>query len=229
MCAKDTEIVLKSCILCIHAKANGNHLIRASKCCCTNNNSNHNHNTSTLFRNTASELGWHVNKQGKRCSPGSWLPHGFNEGSIHIHNPMHYLHWSARSLTPNKLSFSSWWGRWERGGALPKLTLTAMGVFDLRGLTFHSAQSNFHSILSYHLSPSRKPIRSQERCHWSLPGPDRLQSECTYLLWSVACLCLPCHVRAAHKHPSLYFTLIVVFLTPPCIRPSGPVNSSTPR
>lgn len=64
-------VVLKSCILCIHAKANGNHLIRASKCCRTNNNSNHNHNTGTLFRNTASELGWHVNKQGKRCSPGS--------------------------------------------------------------------------------------------------------------------------------------------------------------
>lgn len=127
VCAKDTEIVLKSCILCIHAKANGNHLIRASKCCRTNNNSNHNHNTGTLFRNTASELGWHVNKQGKRCSPGSWLPHGFNEGSIHIHNPMHYLHWSACSLTPNKLSFSGWWGRWERGGAFPKLTLTAMG------------------------------------------------------------------------------------------------------
>lgn len=52
---------------------------------------------TTLFRNTASESGWHVSKQGARRSPGRWLPRGPNECSIHIHDPLHYLHRSTCS------------------------------------------------------------------------------------------------------------------------------------
>lgn len=59
--AGDTEFVPKSRVLCIHAKASGNHLIRASKCHCTKSTSDH---SITL----ASELGRHVNKQGASCS-----------------------------------------------------------------------------------------------------------------------------------------------------------------
>ena len=72
VCARDTEFVPKSPILCTYAEAaNRNHLIRASECYHANNNSIRNHNTGVLFQNMASELGWHVNKQGSRYSPGS--------------------------------------------------------------------------------------------------------------------------------------------------------------
>lgn len=39
------------------------------------------------------------------------------ECSIHIHNPMHYLHGSACSLTPNRLSFPVAGKVGERWGA----------------------------------------------------------------------------------------------------------------
>lgn len=117
VCAGDTEIVPKPRILCIHAEGDGNHLIRASKCHRRNNNSNRNHNTGALFRNTAPELGWHVNKQGARRSPGSRHPRGFSECSIRIHKSMHYLHRPARSLTPNRLSSPVAGKTGERRGA----------------------------------------------------------------------------------------------------------------
>ena len=88
-----------------------------------------------------------------------------------IRNPTHCPHGSTFSLTPN--CFQPLWGA-RAGGGVPTAqaradSRTCFMVYITRS-TFHSAQSNFQSILSYRLSPSRKPQGSQERGRWSLPG-----------------------------------------------------------
>lgn len=120
-----------------------------------------------------------------------------------IRNPTHRPHGSTFSLTPNR-SQPLWGAR--AGGGVPTAqaradSRTCFMVYITRS-TFHSAQSNFQSILSYRLSPSRKPQGSQERGRWSPPGPGSPAGQRT-CLWSVGCLARL--AGEALKHPTWYY------------------------
>lgn len=142
-----------------------------------------------------------------------------------IRNPTHCPHGSTSSLTPNR-SQPLWGAR--AGGGVPTAqaradSRTCFMVYITRS-TFHSAQSNFQSILSYRLSPSRKPQGSQERGRWSLPGPGPPPP-----ISALACGQWDAWPTSRGKHSSflLGITSITVMATPGCVGLQRGLGEST--
>lgn len=99
VCAGDTQFVPRSHTWCVRAKANGNHLLRASECCCTDNNGHHNHSTDSWFRNT------HPSRDGMLINRARAAP---REAGFLVYL-LRYLLRSMCSLTPTR-PHSLWWG-----------------------------------------------------------------------------------------------------------------------